>query len=130
MKTYVVYILTNASRRTLYTGVTSRIELRTFQHQHKVRSGFTAKYNVHRLVYYEQYSDPWSAIDREKQIKGWLRAKKIALIESVNPRWDDLTGSWESLFQQVQNPDPSLGPSPAGKCAGAPPSLRMTFKTK
>ena len=98
MKTFVVYILTNASRRTLYTGVTSRIDLRTFQHKHKVHNGFTAKYNVHRLVYYERYSDPWSAIAREKQIKGWLRAKKIALIESVNQRWDDLTGNWESLL--------------------------------
>jgi len=69
---------------------------------------------VHRLVYYERYSDPWSAIAREKQIKGWLRAKKIVLIESVNPRWNDLTGNWESLFQPVQNPGPSLenpGPS-------------------
>ena len=108
MKTYVVYILTNASRRTLYTGVTSRIDLRTFQHKHKVLNGFTAKYNVHRLVYFEQYSDPWSAIDREKEIKGWLRAKKIALIESANPRWDDLTGNWENSFA-VQNRGPSLG---------------------
>jgi len=106
MKTFVVYILTNASRRTLYTGVTSRIDLRAFQHKHKVHNGFTAKYNVHRLAYYERYSDPWSAIDREKQIKGWLRAKKIALIESVNPRWDDLTENWESLFA-VQNPGPA-----------------------
>ena len=114
MKTYVVYILTNASRRTLYTGITSRIGLRAFQHKHKLHNGFTAKYNVHRLVYYERYSDPWSAIAREKQIKGWLRAKKIVLIESVNPRWNDLTGNWESLFQPVQSPGPSLenpGPS-------------------
>ena len=140
MRTFVVYILTNASRRTLYTGITSRIDLRTFQHKHKVHNGFTAKYNVHRLVYYERYSDPWSAIAREKQIKGWLRAKKIALIESVNQRWDDLTGNWESLFKPVHSPDPSLenpGPSlglprlspstPTPGVPGAPPSLRMTI---
>lgn len=109
MRTYVVYILTNASRRTLYTGITSRIGLRTFEHKHKVHNGFTAKYNVHRLVYYERYSDPWSAIAREKQIKGWLRAKKIALIESLNPRWDDLAGNWDSIFEVKKNPGPSLG---------------------
>jgi len=114
MKTFVVYILTNASRKTLYTGVTSRIDLRTFQHKHKVHNGFTAKYNVHRLVYYERFSDPWSAIAREKQIKGWLRAKKIALIESVNPRWGDLTRDWENIFELGPNPGPSR-PLPALK---------------
>ncbi len=121
MKIFVVYILTNASRRTLYTGVTSRIGLRTFQHKHKVHNRFTAKYNVHRLVYYARYSDPWSAIARERQIKGWLRARKIALIESVNPRWNDLTENWERLFQPIQNPDPSLWSPALEKRAGALP---------
>ena len=121
MKTYVVYILTNASRRTLYTGITSRIGLRAIQHKHKVHNGFTAKHNVHRLVYYERHSDPWSAIAREKQIKGWLRARKIALIESINPRWDDLTGNWESVFQLVQNPGPSLGSPQLEKALGPRP---------
>ena len=123
MKIFVVYILTNASRRTLYTGITSRIRLRAFQHKHKVHNGFTAKYNVHCLVYYECYCDPWSAITREKQIKGWLRAKKIALTESVNPRWDDLTGNWESLFLPIQNQHlgPSLGSPALVKRAGILP---------
>jgi len=116
MKSFVVYILTNASRQTLYTGVTSRITLRAFQHKHKAHNGFTAKYNVHRLVYYERFSDPRSAIDREKQIKGWLRAKKIALIESMNPRWDDLAGNWENVFkppntQVLRSGPPRLCPS-------------------
>lgn len=76
MKIFVVYILTNASRRTLYTGVTSRIGLRAFQHKHKVHKGFTARYNVHRFVYYERYSDPWSAIAREKTNQGLVTSKE------------------------------------------------------
>jgi putative endonuclease len=90
MKTYFVYILANHSRM-LYTGVTSDLERRTAEHKAKVMPGFSKKYNLHRLVYFEETNDIRSAIAREKQIKGWLRKKKIALIESVNPTWKDLS---------------------------------------
>ncbi len=93
MNTYYVYILTNRSG-TLYIGVTNDLQRRVYQHQHKLIPGFTAKYNITRLVYFEATSDIRSAIEREKQLKGWLRAKKIALIEAVNPNWDDLSADW------------------------------------
>ena len=90
---YYVYILTNASR-TLYTGVTNNLERRVFEHKHKLVPGFPSKYHITRLVYFEVTQDIHAAISREKQIKGWLRAKKIALIESVNPEWKDLSVGW------------------------------------
>ena len=93
MKQYYVYIMTNKSR-TLYTGVTNDLERRVYEHKQKLVPGFTAKYNIDRLVYYEATEDVNSAIYREKQIKGWLRAKKIALIESMNPKWTDLSARW------------------------------------
>ena len=86
---YYVYIMTNPSR-TLYVGVTNDLERRTQQHRLKQIPGFTAKYNITQLVYYEETCDVLTAIAREKTIKGWLRHKKIALIESVNPKWQDL----------------------------------------
>ncbi len=88
--------MTNKSR-TLYTGVTGKLERRVYQHKNKLVPGFTAKYNITRLVYYETTTDVRSAIAREKQIKGWLRARKIALIESVNPRWEDLSTEWYDM---------------------------------
>ena len=93
MKTYYVYIMTNKSR-TLYTGVTNDLRRRVYEHQHKLVPGFTSKYNITQLVYFEETSDVRLAIAREKQIKGWLRAKKIALIESMNPTWKDLSAEW------------------------------------
>jgi len=91
-KHYYVYIMSNRSK-TIYTGVTNNLERRVYQHKSKQIQGFTAKYNLTRLVYYEETADVISAISREKTIKGWLRAKKIALIESVNPSWNDLARS-------------------------------------
>ena len=85
--------MTNKSR-TLYIGVTNNLERRVYEHKHKLLSGFTDKYNITRLVYLEETSDIHSAIVREKQIKGWLRAKKVALIESANPHWRDLSADW------------------------------------
>jgi putative endonuclease len=82
--------MTNKSR-TLYTGVTNNLDRRVYEHKHKLISGFTAKYNILRLVYFEATEDIRAAIEREKQIKGWLRSKKIALIESVNPQWEELS---------------------------------------
>ena len=93
MKTYYVYIMTNKSR-TLYTGITNDLRRRVYEHQHKLVPGFTSKYNITQLAYFEETSDIRSAIAREKQIKGWLRARKIALIESVNPTWKDLSAEW------------------------------------
>ena len=81
--------MTNRSR-TLYVGVTNDLERRVYQHKLKQIPGFTAKYNIAQLAYYEETNDVLTAIAREKTIKGWLRAKKIALIESVNPEWQDL----------------------------------------
>jgi putative endonuclease len=85
--------MTNRTR-TLYTGVTNNLKRRVYEHKHKLIEGFTKKYNITRLVYYEATPDVRSAIAREKQIKGWLRSKKIALIESVNPEWRDLSEGW------------------------------------
>ena len=82
--------MTNPSR-TLYVGVTNNLERRVQQHKLKQIPGFTAKYNITRLVYYEETGDVIAAISREKTIKGWLRSKKIGLIESVNPKWQDLS---------------------------------------
>ena len=95
MKQFYVYIMTNKSR-TLYTGVTNDLERRVYEHKQKRIPGFTAKYNITRLIYFEVTEDVGAAIAREKQIKGWLRTKKIALIESVNPGWADLSVGWLS----------------------------------
>ena len=84
-----VYILANRTRA-LYTGVTSDLKARVFDHKSHTVAGFTARYNVDRLVYFEEYGEPVLAIEREKQIKMLNRAKKIALIEGANPEWQDL----------------------------------------
>jgi putative endonuclease len=85
--------MTNQSG-TLYTGVTNNLERRVFEHKNSLFKGFTKKYKINRLVYYEETNDILAAIDREKQIKGWLRDKKIVLIESINPEWKDLSEDW------------------------------------
>jgi putative endonuclease len=85
--------MTNRSK-TLYTGVTNDLMRRVYEHKNKMIEGFTKKYNITKLVYYEETNDIQVAISREKQIKGWLRGKKIALIESVNPKWNDLSEGW------------------------------------
>ena len=92
-KEYYVYIMTNKSR-TLYTGVTGDLMRRVYEHKNKLVPGFTSKYNIRYLVYYESTSNVHAALEREKQIKGWLRARKIALIESMNPEWKDLSEEW------------------------------------
>ena len=90
---YYVYIMTNKSR-TLYAGVTNDLVRRVHEHKQKLADGFTRKYNITRLAYYESTSDVASAIAREKQIKGSLRRRKIALIEAANPTWKDLSAEW------------------------------------
>jgi putative endonuclease len=94
MKTYYVYIITNKPNGVLYTGMTNDIERRMYEHKHKVNKGFASKYNCTHLVYYEETDDVTLAIAREKQIKGWLRIKKIVLIDSENPEWKDLSEGW------------------------------------
>jgi putative endonuclease len=90
---YFVYIMSNRSK-TLYTGVTNRLIRRVREHNLGIGSGFTTKYKLDRLVYFERFEDVHRAIGREKEIKGWLRIKKIALIVSVNPAWRDLSLEW------------------------------------
>lgn len=90
MKWYFVYILASKMRGVLYVGMTSELEGRTYQHKHGEFEGFTKKYRVHRLVYYEEFEDVWAAIDRERALKKWRRAWKISLIEKHNPEWKEL----------------------------------------
>lgn len=89
-KEYYIYLLTNKRLNVLYTGVTNHLIRRVYEHKNKMVDGFTKKYNVDRLVHYETYSDVSDAIGREKEIKGWSRAKKNALINENNPKWEDL----------------------------------------
>jgi putative endonuclease len=93
MENYFVYILSSNSRR-LYIGMTNDIDRRLYEHKNKLNEGFTKRYNIDRLVCYEQFSSPNQAIARETQLKGWLRSRKIALIEGVNPEWKDLSAAW------------------------------------
>ena len=102
MTLYFTYIMTNRAG-TLYVGVTNDLERRVYEHKTGTVPGFTRKYKVDQLVHYETTEDIFSAIQREKQIKGWLRSKKIALIESINPQWRDLSENWD-----LPTPDPSL----------------------
>ena len=89
-KTYCVYILASSRYGTLYTGVTSDLVKRVWQHREKLVEGFTKEYDVKKLVWYEMHEDVLSAITREKQIKKWNRAWKIRLIQQLNPHWQDL----------------------------------------
>ena len=93
-KSYFVYIL-SSYKKVLYIGITSNLRKRMWEHREGVISGFTKKYKIKMLVYYEVYDDPETAITREKQLKKWRREKKIYLIESMNPEWKDL---FEELF--------------------------------
>jgi putative endonuclease len=88
-----VYIMTNYAH-TLYTGVTNDLERRVYEHKNKMVPGFTSRYGLNSLVYFDATENVESAILREKQIKGWLRKKKVALIESMNPEWKDLSTDW------------------------------------
>jgi putative endonuclease len=101
VRDYYVYIVANL-RHTIYIGVTNDLVRRIYEHKHRLLPGFTARYGIDRLVYSEQTNDVLAAIAREKQLKGWLRARKLALIESTNPTWHDLAADW---FEEA---DPSL----------------------
>ncbi len=93
-KLYHVYILSNKTNTVVYIGVTGDLMRRLWEHRNDVADGFTKRYHVHKLVYYESTTDAQAAIDREKQLKKWRRAKKNELIESVNPAWKDLAADW------------------------------------
>lgn len=93
--TYYIYILTNWNNNVLYIGMTNDLKRRVFEHQKKCFPGFTRKYNVTKLVYFEHTYDANSAIQREKTLKKWRRSKKDALIESLNPSWRDLSENWD-----------------------------------
>ena len=88
---YYVYMMTNWNNKVLYTGITSDLERRVYEHKNKLVAGFTQKYNVTKLVYYAETTDVMAAIEREKQIKGWTRQKKNELVETMNPEWEDLS---------------------------------------
>ncbi|MEN3189374.1 MAG: GIY-YIG nuclease family protein [Atribacterota bacterium] len=89
-KQYYVYIMTNKRNNVLYTGITSDLKKRIWEHKEKIAKGFTEKYNINKLVYFEIYNDPENAIVREKQIKAGSRDRKIELIRKINPEWKDL----------------------------------------
>ena len=103
---------------TLYTGITGDLRRRVWQHKSKRTPGFTSRYNLTQLVYYERFVYPDAAISREKEIKGWRRSKKIALIESMNTRWDDLAKDWPNIYKPETDSDRMEIPRPAGENAG------------
>jgi putative endonuclease len=119
---YYVYIVASRTH-VLYTGVTGRIEARVDEHKTKYFPGFTADYNGCRLVSYERYASPGRAIAREKQIKGWTRAKKIALIERMNPTWIDLSEDWG---KQVRFAERTAGPLTQKRTADPSTTRSMT----
>ena len=92
---YYVYILTNQTDQVMYIGVTNDLERRVYEHKHHLIEGFTRNYRVDKLVYFEETSDVMAAIEREKQLKKWRRAKKNALVQQTNPLWRDLSLDWQ-----------------------------------
>ena len=92
---YFVYILSNWDDSVLYIGVTPNLPRRLYEHRNGLVDGFTKKYNVHKLVYFEHTNDVYSAISREKQLKNWSRSKKNILIQKLNPQWRDLSADWD-----------------------------------
>ena len=119
-KQFFIYIMTNGPKSAiLYAGITGNLPRRVWQHKHKLIPGFTSRYNLTHLVYYERFFYPDAAISREKEIKGGRRSKKITLVESMNPRWEDLAKDWGNEYK----PDPTAAdqreiPRPAGENAG------------
>ncbi|MBI4681116.1 MAG: GIY-YIG nuclease family protein [Nitrospirae bacterium] len=94
MKTYYVYIITNKWNTTLYIGVTNDLGRRMYEHKQGLVEGFSKKYNLRKLLYFEETDDVQAAIEREKQLKKWRRDKKIVLIKKVNPQFEDLSTEW------------------------------------
>ena len=94
VKLYYVYLLTNWNNKVIYVGITNDLRRRLFEHKNKLIKGFTEKYNIYKLVYYETTTDVTSAIAREKEIKKWRREKKNRLVETINPDWKVLSTGW------------------------------------
>ena len=92
---YYTYILTNWNNKVMYIGITNNLERRLYEHRNHLADGFTKKYNVHKLVYFESTSDIRAALEREKQLKGWSRTKKNELVQTMNPDWHDLSEDWK-----------------------------------
>ena len=95
MKQYYIYILTNKTNEVMYIGTTGNLNRRLYEHKNELIEGFTKRYKTHKLVYYEIFNDPMDAIKREKQLKRWVRNKKNALVETMNPNWKDLFEGWD-----------------------------------
>jgi putative endonuclease len=93
-KRYYVYLLASLSR-TLYVGMTNDLERRVYEHKNNLVPGFTSKYRINRLAYFEEFDTPLAAIEAERRLRGWTRARKIELIQQQNPNWRDLSESWE-----------------------------------
>jgi putative endonuclease len=111
--------MTNSQRsHVLYTGITGNLTHRVWEHKNKIVEGFTSRYNLTRLAYYDRFFYPDAAINREKEIKGWRRSKKIKLIESVNPHWHDLAEHWDDVYKPERAATPREIPRPAGENAG------------
>ena len=91
---YYVYMLTNWDDSVIYIGFTNDLERRLYEHRNHLVDGYTKKYNVHKLVYYEYTNDVYAAMEREKQLKRWTRKKKNALVQKMNPEWKDLSLEW------------------------------------
>ena len=91
---YYVYLLTNWNNKVMYVGLTNNLERRVYEHKHKLVKGFTQKYNVNKLVYFEEAGDINVALAGEKEIKKWRREKKNDLVDGMNPEWDDLSREW------------------------------------
>ena len=124
-KRFFVYIMTNGPKSAvLYTGITGNLLHRVWQHKNKLTPGFTSRYNLTILVYFELFFHPDAAIAREKEIKGWRRSKKIKLIESMNPRWEDLAKDWGNENKPTAGDEREI-PRPAGENAGLRDDARV-----
>ena len=122
-----VYILSSQTR-VLYVGMTNDLQRRMYEHKSKAVEGFTAKYNVNQLVYYEQVADVSTAVRRETQLKGWTRAKKISFIEQMNPHWFDLSDRWyesDPVADIFAMPGVHLRSRPDPSTSASTPALRM-----
>ena len=120
---YYVYLLTNWNDKVMYVGVTNNLERRIYEHKNKLIKGFTEKYNVNKLVYFEETQDVTAAIEREKKIKKWRRKKKNQLVNLMNPKWDDLSSGWKRFLAE---PAPSKIPQSLRSFGMTSEGLEMT----
>jgi putative endonuclease len=117
---FFVYIMSNGPRSaSIYAGITGNLPQRVWQHKRKVNPGFTSRYNLTRLVYYEAFAYPDAAIAREKEIKGWRREKRLRLIHAMNPQWPDLAERWPNQYKPERAVDGCEIPRPAEKRAAS-----------